>query len=239
MRIVRPQFGRGRSHRRALAVALLAVLVTAAVPAAQAYYKTGKRVAVAGNPADALAGRPMDPEGYDSARGKCDARKRAGTQRLVAWLQKNFRAPAYGVYRCDGGLHSENRAIDWMLDHRIASQRRTGERLIKLLLAPDAKGKPRALARRMGVQELIWNCGYWSTSASRAGKEFQPYSACNGGHPDPTQGHIDHIHIGVSILGSLAKTSFWTSNADGAAVGKTVGSTPPTTVSPGGGTSPG
>jgi hypothetical protein len=228
----------GRSHRRARAAALLAVLVMAVVPAARAY-RTGKRVAVAGNPADAIAGQPLDPEGYDYAKG-CDPRPRPGTKRLVAWLKKNFKAPDYGVYRCEGtSLHSEWRAIDWMLDHRVAAQRRTGERLIKLLLAPDGKGHPRALARRMGIQELIWDCSYWSASANRAVKDFQPYGACRGGATDPTQGHIDHIHIGITIAGSRAKTSFWTSDADAVLVGRTVGAAPVAVVSPGGGTSPG
>jgi hypothetical protein len=238
MRTVRPQSWRGRSHRRALAASLLAVLVTLAVPAAQAY-RTGKRVAVAGNPADPLAGQALDPESYDYAKG-CDPRPRAGTKRLVAWLKKNFKAPDYGVYRCEGtSLHSEWRAIDWMLDHRVPAQRRTGERLIKLLLAPDSKGHPRALARRMGIQELIWDCSYWSTSADRAGRDFQPYGPCHGGVIDPTQGHIDHIHIGITVAGSRARTSFWTSGADGAPVTKTVGAAPVTVVSPGGGVGPG
>ncbi len=31
--------------------------------------------------------------------------------------------------------------------------------LFRLLLPPDANGNPQALARRTGVQELIWDCG--------------------------------------------------------------------------------
>jgi hypothetical protein len=99
---------------------------------------------VPGNPADALAAQRIDPQPYDYARG-CDSSPRPGIRRLVAWLKRNFKVNSYGAYRCDGGLHSEWRAIDWGLDARIPAQRKEGTRLIKLLLAPDQNGTPRAL----------------------------------------------------------------------------------------------
>lgn len=200
-------------------LALIAALAVA--PAADARFRTGARVAIPGNPADVLSRQRIDAQPYDYARG-CDPKPRAGTKRLVAWLKRNFPAGSYGVYRCDGGLHSEWRAIDWGLDARVPAQRRTGTRLIRLLLAPDRAGAPRALARRMGVQELIWDCSYWSTSGGRAAKDFTPYSVCGGGSVDPTAGHLDHIHIGITVAGSRAHTSFWTAGADAAAVPRTL-----------------
>jgi len=216
--------------------ALTAVLLSlAAVPLARAFH-TGERVPVKGNPADTLAGSPMDRQVYDYAHG-CDPRPRAGTRRLLAWLKRNFKGSSLGVYVCEGrSLHSEWRAIDWGLDSRVASQRREGARLIRLLLAPDRHGAPRALARRMGIEELIWDCSYWSTSANRAARDFTHYSVCSGPHVDPTAGHLDHIHIGITIAGSRARTSFWRGGADSIAVRRTTGAAPGTTVTPGGGT---
>ena len=91
-----------------------------------------------------------------------------------------MRGVFWGSYRCEkwgkesASLHAENRAIDWHLDVRVPADRRAAERLIRLLLAPDAAGNPQALARRMGVEELIWDCGYWGAGMT----EFTPYSPC-------------------------------------------------------------
>jgi hypothetical protein len=73
-------------------------------------------------------------------------------------------------------------------------------------------GLPHALARRMGVEEIIWDCSYWGAGMA----EFRPYSPCfnaNGErrkHVDPTVGHLDHLHIGMSKAGAAKRTSFWT-----------------------------
>jgi len=79
------------------------------------------------------------------------------------------------------------------------------------LLAPDKAGNPRALARRMGVQEIIWDCGYWGARMDA----FVPYRACltKRGKPrkrvNATIAHRDHIHFGLSKRGAAGRTSFW------------------------------
>ena len=70
-------------------------------------------------------------------------------------------------------LHAEDRAIDWHPSDHAAARK-----LIDELLAPDKAGDQPALARRMGVEELIWNCRYWG-----AGMEtWKPYSVCFDSH---------------------------------------------------------
>jgi len=213
-------------HRgaRLLVLLLVAALVAGALaPASGTAFRTGKRIAVPGNPVDMLAGQPMDAQPYDYAAG-CDPRPRVGTKRLLTWLERNFKGFSYGAYRCEGtSLHSEWRAIDWGLDVRKPAQKREGARLIRLLLAPDKTGAPRALARRMGVEELIWDCSYWSTSASRAPRDFSHYSVCGGSGVDPTAGHLDHIHIGITVAGSYARTTFWRAGADALALPRRTG----------------
>ena len=102
-------------------------------------------------------------------------------------------------------------------EHKSASPvaaKQAADTLFRLLLAPDANGNPQALARRMGVQELIWDCGYWGIGMT----EFKPYSVCykpNGKkrkHFDRTSAHQDHIHIGMTKAGAKARTSFWTAH---------------------------
>jgi hypothetical protein len=136
---------------------------------------------------------------------------------LQQWLEANVRGVFWGSYRCErwgkheASLHTENRAIDWHLDAAVAADRQAANGLIALLLATDAAGNPQALARRMGVEELIWNCRYWG-----AGMEaFIPYSVCYSkrgklrAHLDKTVAHRDHVHVGMTRAGAAARISFW------------------------------
>jgi hypothetical protein len=52
-------------------------------------------------------------------------------------------------------------ALALLLIAAVPADKRAAEALIRLLLAPDSAGNAEALARRMGVEELIWDCGYW------------------------------------------------------------------------------
>ena len=157
-------------------------------------------------------GRRLRPGHALHAEGAAARRRRAD-----ALAQANSRGVFWGSYRCEkwgkhqASLHAENRAIDWHLDVRAPADRRAAERLIRLLLAPDAAGNPQALARRMGVEELIWDCGYWGAGMT----EFSQYSPCfKRGRlrkrVNTTVAHRDHVHLGLTRAGAAARTSFWT-----------------------------
>src|SRR4051794_17754131 len=207
-----------------LAIAAPAGAAAARGPAAPAgAFRLGAVVSpVAGNPADRLAGLPADPEDYDPAT-HCAPKPHPGMVALVAWLGRNARGTSWGTYRCEkwgpheASLHAENRAVDWHLDVSVPADRAAARKLIDLLLAPDRTGLPHALARRMGVEEIIWDCSYWGAGM----QEFKPYSACFNAkgqrkqHVDPTIGHLNHLHIGMSKAGAAKRTSFWTANAAG------------------------
>lgn len=206
--------------RMRLLVLTFAVMVAAALPAAAADALPtvpATRAPVAHNPAERLASLPIEYSVYDRAT-HCDRTPQPGTTRLVAWLQANAAGQSWGVYRCErwgkgsASLHAEGRAIDWRLDARDAAQRRAGQTLIRLLLAPDRSGSVQALARRMGVQELIWDCGYWRAGMSGFSKYSKCYSQSGAARKrvGPTAAHLDHIHIGLSRHGATARTSFWT-----------------------------
>jgi len=168
------------------------------------------------NPADALLHLPIEASRYDKAT-HCSSKSRPGVVRLTAWLEENVRGEFWGSYRCEmwgeqeASLHAENRAIDWHLDVNIRADRRAAKRLIALLLATDAAGNPQALARRMGVEELIWDCSYWGAGM----EDFKPYGYCYGRSGklrkriNATAAHRDHLHIGMTKRGAAAKTSFW------------------------------
>jgi hypothetical protein len=205
-----------------LATAVAALTLAVATPAGAFRLGAAGPAPVAHNPADRLADLPADPEDYDPAT-HCSTTTHPGMVALVGWLGRNASGSNWGTYRCEkwgpheASLHAENRAVDWHLDVRNPAERAAGRTLIQLLLAPDRAGTPHALARRMGVEEIIWDCSYWGAGM----EDFKPYSVCfnkNGErrkHVDPTAGHLDHLHIGMSKAGAAKRTSFWTANAAG------------------------
>jgi hypothetical protein len=91
------------------------------------------------------------------------------------------------------------------------SDRRAANDLINLLLEADADANVHALARRMGVQELIFNCRAWFGGEA----DMETYSVCQRARVDPTTAHRDHVHIGLNRAGAKARTSFWRSSLAG------------------------
>lgn len=140
---------------------------------------------------------------------------------MLDWLARHTDGESWCVYRCEKlssdnySLHAEARAIDWHMDARQGAMRRQAMKLIKnRLLAPDRNGNTAALTRRMGVQEIIYDCrAWWSGPGS-----LDEYSYCfkRPGKKrkglDPTATHVDHIHIELDKAGARGKTSFWRSD---------------------------
>ena len=194
-------------RRLALVIALLAVT---AGPAGAATFPS-VFPAVSGNPADKLASLAIEGFSYDRAT-HCVKRPAAGAVALQQWLERNARGSSWGIVRCEmwgkrsASLHAEGRALDWHLDVSRPADSREARRLIGLLLAPDSLGRAAALARRIGVQEIIWDCRAWFGGEPRLGR----YSACKGKKVDRTTAHRDHIHFGLTRRGAKKLTSFWT-----------------------------
>ncbi len=200
-----------------MAVVALAVVAAATV---------GASIRPSQNPANdpRLLGKPIEDFRYDYAR-RCRGTSRvpAGMIAFEHWLERNVRGESWGIHNCHklpGGhqsLHSENRAIDWHLDKAAPKDRRAAMNLIHTLLATDMRGNNAALARRMGVQGLIFNCHDWFAGMHGLGR----YSYCfkpNGHlrrHLDSTQAHRNHIHLELDWPGARAKTTFWRSRPGG------------------------
>ena len=203
---------------RLLTVALLALCLVGSASARAGTSWMSGWTRLNDNPADGLSRYPIDPDPYQRAT-RCLRRGTAqpGTKALQRWLEQNWRGVSWGIYRCEvwgphyASLHAEGRALDWHLSVHNAADKRAAERLIHLLLAPDREGNPQALASRMGIEELIWNCHYWGTGATSFRKYFQCYTP--GGkrkkHFNETLAHMDHIHIGLNWAGAKKRTSFW------------------------------
>ncbi len=203
-------------RHRSVVIALLILAVAA--PAAQGFRLPEDLGPIANNPANRFVGKlAIDPVEYDAAARCTPKAQRPGMTALVGWLQRNAQGQFWGSYRCEkwgkgsASLHAENRAIDWHLDAYDREDRAHAGGLIAMLLAPDSEGNPHALARRMGVQEIIWDCGYWRSGMP----EFAEYAPCFGKRGkrkkdvDATVAHRDHVHFGFSKPGAARTTSFW------------------------------
>jgi hypothetical protein len=165
------------------------------------------------NPANKMLSRGIDPIRYDNAT-RCNGGKVwAGTRAMVAWLEQNAAGVNWGEYRCEmwgkheASIHSAGRAIDWH-----PATMRDGHALVKLLLAKDKQGNAAALARRMGVQGIIFDCQAWFGNWDG---ELGNYSYCytkrgkRKKNLDPTQAHMNHVHIELNLRGAARKTTFW------------------------------
>lgn len=190
---------------------LLSMLAAAALVLAATALGSGRTLSP--NPANdpALIGERMDPNRYDGADG-CVRKDPKGMKALVKFMKRNTKKGVpYGTIRCDGGVHGTGRALDWALDARKRSQKRLAMTVINTWMAEDDRGRNNALARRMGVQLIIYNCRWWQAGD----RGWSPYSACSGKNPDPTQGHIDHVHIELTKPAAKLKTSYWQSELAG------------------------
>jgi hypothetical protein len=174
---------------------------------------------VPGNPANRLATLPADDYSYDFGKS-CRKHEQKGTLALQSWLKGHAGGVSWGIMRCEKfskgnySLHSEGRALDWHLDVHNGADRAEATRLIDLWMAPDKNGNIHALARRMGIQELIWNCKAWFSGDGG----LRPYSLCFDEHGkrrrvDDTSAHRNHVHIGLNWAGARMQTTFWQSSA--------------------------
>lgn len=171
---------------------------------------------------------PEDGLRFDQAGRKCSKGSTAGAKALRDWVVSIGtlvrRKP--DMYKCaklrkgHRDTHSEGRAIDVQIQSQDAA-----EKLIATLLDDNYN-----VARRMGIQEIIYDGTYWS--AASPSKLMRRYK---GRSP-----HRRSVHLGLNRKGAAMKTSFWTGGGDAPASTSTVpadgeGTPPPTgpTESPG------
>jgi peptidoglycan hydrolase-like protein with peptidoglycan-binding domain len=139
----------------------------------------------------------------------CDPTAKPGVVAFAELMQSYYAATSkttYGIGRnCNSGVteHSEGRALDWMLSVNNPTQKAIADSVTTWLSAPDAQGRPGAMARRFGIMYIIWNRHMWR--AYDPGRGWAPYTG-----PVP---HTDHIHFSFSWDGAYKRTSWWTGKA--------------------------
>lgn len=146
---------------------------------------------------------------YDQTGTACSGGPTPGATALKEELARRYagRGEIYNCRPVRGGsrlsLHGEGRAVDWYRNANDPAQAAEAQRIIDWLLGTDAQGNAHAVARRMGIQEIIWNRRIWS--AGRHAEGWRDYTRSNP--------HTDHLHIGLNRAGAAKQTSFWTAAA--------------------------
>ncbi|MBM6400975.1 peptidoglycan-binding domain-containing protein [Phycicoccus sonneratiae] len=133
----------------------------------------------------------------------CLTENQVGPVAFAKLLDATYGKHVWGVLRKCDQEHGEGRALDWMLNANKASDLALGNAITRWLAAPDAQGRPGAMARRLGVNYLIWNRQQWKAWAPERG-----WTKYTGSSP-----HTDHIHISFTWDGAVKRTSWWTGTA--------------------------
>ena len=157
--------------------------------------------------------RAIEPLAPYVAQTACSPTTKPGTAKLARLLAATYRGTSYNtVYACgtDGPVseHYDGRAIDWMVSIRNSAQHSDALAVISWLLATDSHGNHYAMARRLGVQYLIYDNRIWG---SWDGK-WEAYNNCAKltSRAYDTSCHRDHMHISLSWNGAMGRTTFWT-----------------------------
>jgi peptidoglycan hydrolase-like protein with peptidoglycan-binding domain len=161
------------------------------------------------------------PTALDVAPGyqegtRCLTENQPGAVAFAKLLNATYGTRTYGILRKCAAEHGEGRALDWMINASNADQKALANALTRWLAAPDAQGRPGAMARRFGINYIIWNRQQWKAWAPERG-----WTAYYGVSP-----HTDHIHFSFNWDGAYKRTSWWS----GVAVTKPL--TGPTVAAP-------
>ncbi|MFC7491579.1 MULTISPECIES: peptidoglycan-binding protein [unclassified Knoellia] len=141
---------------------------------------------------------PKYQEGY-----RCLSGDLPGPTAFAQLLNGHYGRHVYGINRTCAAEHGEGRALDWMVNAYSADGLALGNAITRWLSAPDAQGRPGAMARRFGINYIIWNRQMWRAYDPARG--WAPYSGVSP--------HTDHIHISFTWDGAYKRTSWWTGQA--------------------------
>ncbi len=148
---------------------------------------------------------------------RCLTVNQPGAVAFAKLLNATYGTHTYGILRKCAAEHGEGRALDWMLDSTKPANLALGNALTRWLTAPDAQGRPGAMARRFGINYIIWNHQEWGSWAPQRG--WFPYT---GSVP-----HTDHIHFTFNWDGASKRTSWWSGVAVTRPLTGPISTTPP------------
>jgi peptidoglycan hydrolase-like protein with peptidoglycan-binding domain len=130
---------------------------------------------------------------------RCLTVNQPGPVAFAKLLNSTYGSHVYGILRTCAAEHGEGRALDWMIDSRKPANMALANALTRWLAAPDAQGRPGAMARRFGINYIIFNRQQWRAWAPERG-----WAVYTGVSP-----HTDHIHFSFNWDGAYKRTSWW------------------------------
>ncbi|MGZ4589162.1 MAG: hypothetical protein ACXV2I_00020 [Actinomycetes bacterium] len=145
----------------------------------------------------------------------CSPTEKPGAFALRTLLRRTYgtKIASNTVRKCtaaDSG-HEEGRAVDWMTSVRVPEQRAMAEAFIGWLQATDQFFNPYAMARRLGVEYIIWNNRIWRTYDP--GRGWTQYGGClakkKAAKKFDTACHRNHVHVSLSWDGAYNRTSYF------------------------------
>src|SRR5512145_2439921 len=158
---------------------------------------TGTLVGLASVPAQAKVPKAafrytaaIEPLANYVGQSTCSPAAKPGTSAFANLLLRTYPSSrSLGISRSCGvggkSEHKEGRAFDWGVSVHRAGDRASVRALMKWLLKRDAYGNRYAMARRLGIQYMIWNRRIWGAYA--AGSGWRKYTGSNP--------HTDHVHF--------------------------------------------
>jgi peptidoglycan hydrolase-like protein with peptidoglycan-binding domain len=164
----------------------------------------------------------LDVAAFYQEGTRCLTENQPGAVAFAKLLNATYGTRTYGILRKCAAEHGEGRALDWMIDSRKAENLALANALTRWLAAPDAQGRPGAMARRFGINYIIFNRQQWKAWAPERG-----WTAYYGVSP-----HTDHIHFSFNWDGAYKRTSWWSGVAVTKPLTGPTGSTAPAPTTP-------
>lgn len=127
----------------------------------------------------------------------CDPFDKPGLEAFANLVGTHYGRPHYTTSRSCIDLKSEHydgRAIDWALNAHDPHDRRIGDAVAQWLTANNGE-----MARRFGIQSIIWNQRVWHAYDDSGWRRYVGQSP-----------HTDHIHFSFTWDGAMMRTSWWT-----------------------------
>lgn len=147
---------------------------------------------------------------------ECDPVAKPGAVDLAAIIKATYGSSevtniSRGCTGTGSSGHHSGRAIDWMTDAQVPAEKQKADAFVAWLLAPDEHGNRQAMARRLGINYVVWNSRKFYLFDAEAG--WTEYSDClrvRTGPADDNYCHRNHVHVSMQWAGARRQTSWWT-----------------------------
>ena len=146
----------------------------------------------------------------------CSPTQKPGAKALRILLRKTYGKSILSstTRACSGSDsgHEEGRAVDWMTHKSVPAEKAMAKAFITWLKATDKYGNTYAMARRLGIQYVIWNNRMWRAyDPDRGATEYDNclHKKKKGKKAYANACHRTHVHFSLSWDGAYKRTSYF------------------------------